>query len=645
MSYIDAPLTTLPWLPRMSQDFRTELKSVEEAPGHGWEDRLRALATQYLGINQAIAIARVHDHLSAAHPLKSLSKFRLGLVSNATVDFLKPFVVASALRSGVSLDIVAADFGQVAQEAANPASLLNRSSLDAIWLAIDHRGLPFRAGGKDWPLADPDTAAHELNVIRDGFRENSGATCIVQTLPAPAELLLGSLDIGTLGTLRASIARFNAELVRDAARRGDVVIDMDWLAQCIGLDQWYDDRQWFVAKLPCSAAALPMYGEFVARTVATMRGKSRKCLVLDLDNTLWGGVIGDDGLDGIALHPGDARGEAHRAIQSAALDLRRRGVVLAVCSKNDDATARLPFRKHPGMILSEDDIAVFVANWNDKATNIEQIAQQLDLGLDAMVMLDDNPVERAQVRSALPDVAVPELGSDPSSYVRTLFAAGYFESVAFTSEDLVRAEQYKANSARAQALGGARDLDAFLASLEMQIEFRSFAFGGRKRVTQLINKTNQFNLTTRRYTEQQVAALEQSREHYCLQVSVRDRYGDNGMISVVICNMRNDEWEIDSWLMSCRVLNRGVEQAVCNHIAHQAKCGGAKRIIGRFVPTARNSIVADLFSRLGFERQAAGADSESWTLHLEDFTPFRVFMTEKPMPEADASNTGVAQDR
>jgi FkbH-like protein len=628
MQQADSGLISLPWLPRLSPKFRDDLRGVEQDPGSDWGRALRAMATQFIGVNQAIGLARCHDKLKTQRPSNSLSKFKLGLVSNATTDFLKPMLVASALRYGVSLEIVAADFGQLVQQAVDPESLLNRSQLDGVLLAIDHRGLPFRTSATAWPLFDHEAAIQELKTIREGFRQHSGAACIVQTLPGPAHLLLGSLDAGTFGTLRSAITRFNAELVADASACGDVLIDVDWLAQSVGLDQWYDDRQWFMARMPCSQNVLPLYADFVARAVAAMRGKSRKCLVLDLDNTLWGGVIGDDGLEGIALDPGDARGESHRAIQTAVLDLRSRGVVLAVCSKNDEAIAKLPFREHAGMILSEGDIAVFVANWDDKATNIERIAADLELGLDAMVLLDDNPIERAQVRSALPEVAVPELSADASSYVRTLLAAGYFESVGFTKEDLVRAEQYKANSERTRAFGVARNLDAFLESLQMEIEFKPFSAGGRKRVTQLINKTNQFNVTTRRYSEQQVAGLEQSADHYCVQVSVTDRYGDNGMISVVICDKKGDVWEIDTWLMSCRVLNRGVEQAVCNHIAHEAAKAGAKRLIGRYAATERNRIVADLYERLGFQRADPDGDVERWVLPVESFKPFSVYLKE-----------------
>lgn len=620
----------LPWLPRLSADFRARLQGIEADTGNDWGLPLRGLATQFLGLNQATALARSLARLQAERPSHALATFRLGLAGSSSTDFLKPLLVASALRHGVALEVIAADFAQTTQEAIDPESRLSRARPDAILLALDHRGLPFRAAAPSrWPLFDADTALEQLASIRAAFHRHSGAACLIQTIPPPPELLFGSLDAATPGTLRHAIARFNAELVRELSGSGDVLVDLEWLASWVGLDAWHDDRQWYLARMPCAPSIQPLYADFVSRGIAALRGRSRKCLILDLDNTLWGGVIGDDGMDGIALSPGDARGEAFRAIQQGAADLRRRGVVLAVCSKNDEAAAREPFRSHPEMLLKEDDIAVFVANWDDKATNIERIARQLELGLDAMVLLDDNPAERAQVRAALPQVAVPEPGDDPSSFFRLLQAGGYFDSVAFTDEDLLRAEQYRGNAARARLFEGARNLDDFLRSLDTQIEFAPFDARGRKRITQLINKTNQFNLTTRRYTEQQVAALESSSDHYTLQVTVRDRFGDNGMVCVVICTRRREEWEIDSWLMSCRVLNRGVEQAVCNRLARDARRAGAQRILGRYLATERNGIVADLFERLRFRPLESTAQGTRWALDLETFEPFELLVAEK----------------
>jgi FkbH-like protein len=637
----------LPWLPRLSADFRDRLRALEADTTADWGTALRALTTEALGVNQAIAVAKSIERLRA-RKTKALTAFRLGLVSNSTTDFLKPLLIATAARFGILLEIVAADFGQATQEAFDPSSRINTAKPDAILLALDFRGLPFRhAGQQAWPLFGAEAAIAELASLREAFRRHSGAVCLVQTLAPPPQLLFGSLDVATAGTLRHAIAHFNSQLAQDAPKSGDALLDLEWLSGFVGLDRWYDDRQWYIARLACAPGLLPLYADFVCRTIAALRGRARKCLILDLDNTLWGGVIGDDGLDGIALSPGDARGESFRAIQEMALDLRRRGVVLAVCSKNDDTIARTPFRSHPEMLLKETDLAVFAANWDDKATNIERIARQLELGLDAMVLLDDNPVERAQVRAALPQVAVPEVGDDPSAYPRILLSAGYFDSVGFTREDLTRAQSYTSNAERAQALEGARNLDDFLRSLQMEVEFARFNTRGRKRISQLINKTNQFNVTTRRYTEQQVAALEESSDHYTLQVTVRDKFGDNGMIGVVICARTPEQWDVDTWLMSCRVLNRGVEQAVCNRVARDARQAGAKRLTAAYVPTERNGIVADLFERLGFKRDESRGESRPgaahWVLDLEAYRPFELLLTEKDAAD-EAARAHVVHD-
>ena len=633
MSADRLPLLDLPWLPRLSADFKPQLAALLANPSPQWDSDLTALAQQALGLNPAISLSRAFKRLRAQQPAqrpaKALTPFKLGILSNATIDFIVPMLEATALRYGIHLEVVTGPFGQVMQAALDPTSPVNAARPDAVLLLLDHRALPFRQDGSgQWPPYQADVALQELDTVRDAVRRNSGAVCLVQTIPTPLAPLFGSLDATLAGSMRAAVAAFNSRLAQQVSARGDVLIDVDALAQAVGLNEWHDDRDWHLAKLPFARSALPLYADFVVRTIAAMRGKARKCLVLDLDNTIWGGVIGDDGLEGIAIDQGDARGEAHRAVQAAALDLRRRGVVLAVCSKNDDATARQPFREHPGMLLKEDDIAVFVANWDDKASNLERIAQRLDIGLDSLVLLDDNPVERAQVRLSLPQVAVPELGDDPSTFVRTLMMAGYFESVAFTPEDMARADQYRGNAHRAELLEGSRDLGQFLLSLQMQIRFAPFQPQGRKRVTQLINKTNQFNLTTRRYTEAQVAEMEASARHYTLQINLTDRFGDNGMICAIICHRRSEEWEIDSWLMSCRVLNRKVEEAICNRIARDAIDAGVRRLVGVYRPTPRNKIVAGLFEQVGFSRIDSPEDDQRWVLKLDDFKPFKVPMSE-----------------
>jgi FkbH-like protein len=374
-----------------------------------------------------------------------------------------------------------------------------------------------------------------------------------------------------------------------------------------------------MAKMAISPEATPYYAHRLAVLIAAARGRAKRVLVLDLDNTLWGGVVGDDGLDGIQIGQGSAVGEAFLEVQQFALSLKSRGIVLAVCSKNEEKIAKEPFERHSGMAIRLQDIAVFRANWEDKASNIRHIAKLLNLGLESLVFLDDNPAEREIVRRTIPEVSVPELGGDPAEYSLAVAAAGYFESVSFSAEDRVRAKMYAENATRAESMDLIADMGSYLASLEMRLKLGPFDSPGRARIVQLINKSNQFNLTTRRYTAPEVEAMERDPQAFTLQASLRDRFGDNGMISVVICRQANShDWEIDTWLMSCRVLNRRVEEAILSHILQNARAAGISRLVGVYRPTPRNEMVANHYDRLGFERGPANDDgSESWLLDTD----------------------------
>ncbi len=619
-------LESLPWLPRAGADFRMRSAALTNLPTEEVGPALESLAAQYLDTNQLTRLARVKRQVQTAGRIPHLANFRLGLVSNSTTTFIEPCLEASALRYGLALDVIASDFDQSTQEALDPESRLNRAAPDAILVALDYRGVGFVANR---PWDDPEALDHRgaidrLERIRDGFRRVCGAPCIFQTLPAPHGLLFGSLDLGTSGTLRSVIERFNSALALRLSDGPDMLLDVSWLASAVGLQRWYDERQWFWGRLPFSQGLVPLYADFVSRLLAAVRGKSRKCLVLDLDNTLWGGVVGDDGVDGLALSEGDPRGEAYRAVQAMAHQLKERGILLAVCSKNDDETARAPFRSHPGMLLKEDDIALFIANWNDKPANLRAISERLSIGLDSLVLLDDNPAERALVRQTLPMVAVPELGSDPSLFVQTVLSAGYFEAIGFSKEDRLRAAQYRANAEREKIQAVALDMPSFLRGLEMVIQFRPFDSSGRKRIAQLINKTNQFNLTTRRYSEHQVMEMEARPEVFTLQVALRDKFGDNGMIAVLILVEETPAWEVDTWLMSCRVFNRRVEECICNHIVEAAAQRGIERIRGTYIPTPKNGIVRGLYQKLGFQKVCEDGQQEIWQLELSRYVPFDV---------------------
>jgi FkbH-like protein len=595
----------LQWLPRAPDDFSARLKALgtsSEPLGAAF----RGLALHGLDLNQLTTLAKtIAAARSSGKDMHPLTPFRLGVLSNATVDLIAPAFVAAAARHGVSLELIQPSYDQVAQEALTPDSQVNASRPNAVLFALDYRALPLKLS-----LGDADASRDTiqgvmgyLQTLRDGIKDSSDAVCIFQTFAPPVEMLFGSLDRALPGTLRNLIDGINHELAEFVLDSGDVLLDVAGLAETVGIAEWHNPQLWNMAKFPFSDEWIPLYADHVARTVAAIRGLSRKVLILDLDNTVWGGVIGDDGLQGIRIAQGDARGEAHLALQRLALDLRRRGVVLAVSSKNTDAVAREPFEKHPEMLLKLEHIAVFQANWSDKATNIEAIAAELSLGLESMVFLDDNPMERGLVRKLLPQVAVPELPEEPAYYARTLAAAGYFEAIAFAAEDLKRAGFYQDNAKRANLQKQVGGVDAYLASLDMTITFQPFDATGRARIVQLINKSNQYNLTTRRYTDPEVMAAEHDPSVFTLQVRLTDIFGDNGMISVIICRPAEEgTWDIDTWLMSCRVLGRKVEHMVLREILAHARDAGIHRLTGIYRPTEKNKLVADHYAKLGFTK-------------------------------------------
>jgi FkbH-like protein len=410
------------------------------------------------------------------------------------------------------------------------------------------------------------------------------------------------------------------------------LLDIARLSARDGIDAWFDTTRWLQGKMEIAPSAAARYGDIVARLVAAQRGLSKKCLVLDLDNTLWGGVIGDVGLEGIVLGEGSADGEAHLALQRYAKALKERGIVLAVCSKNETAIAEEVFNTHPEMLLRRSDISAFVANWSDKSENLKLIATQLNIGLDSLVFIDDNPAERARVRDSLPMVAVPDLPIDPAHYVRCIADAGYFEAVTFTEEDRLRVDQYAANAERETARGSYQSMDDYLRGLEMSVAYGPVAAVDLERATQLINKTNQFNTTTRRLHGDELATFAAAAQNVTLQFRLVDRFGDNGLVSVMM--LRPDPaapevLEVVNWVMSCRVFGRQLEDEAMNIAVEIARTRGARWLRGDIVATKKNSVISALYRNLGFAPDSAPAipDTSRWILKIAEYSPRMTFMS------------------
>lgn len=620
------------WLPP-SDGFRERLADAGRAASL---QALAALANTRLSFVETIQLDATLRRADAA-AATGFDPVRLAILTASTADHLLPPLRVAGLRRGLRIDAYASGYGIYRQELLDPGSKLHAFKPDVVLFSLvakDFVGAVTSSAGQeavDRTIAD--TVADLRGMWRTA-RDSFGGIVIQQAFLDVEPALFGSLDAVVPGAPVRLVAKLNAAAAEAAQADGVLWLDIATAAARDGLDTWFDAARWLQAKMEIAPGAAAMYGDLTARLIGAARGKSRKCLVLDLDNTLWGGVIGDDGVEGIKLGQGSAAGEAHLALQRYAKALKDRGIILAVCSKNEATIAEAAFRDHPEMLLKHSDFAAFVANWQDKATNLRAIAKQLNIGLDALVFVDDNPMERGHIRAELPMVAVPELPADPALYVRTVADAGYFEAIAFTQEDRDRAGQYAANAEREQLMSSAGGIDAYLQKLEMVVEAGPVTAMNLARATQLINKTNQFNNTGVRRTEQEIESLSFDPRALLLQFRLIDRFGDNGLVSVmVLAPAENEPGVLDmaSWVMSCRVFGRQLEDEATNIMVDAARGMGVSAIRAGYKPTEKNGVIKDLFGKLGFTRVGADAEDGSslWQLDLANYARRPTWIAQK----------------
>ena len=550
-----------------------------------------------------------------------LAQVRILILSASTASHLSDAMIGTAIRFKFLLAVTMAEYEEPEPWLERNRDELKENRPDFVLVASDSRMLKLSSSLGDEAAATRvvEAAIGRISRVAEVAGTATGRPIILQTLAGDPDAIQSNMDLGLPGSPRSLTDHFNRRLVQQARQDSRLVLDVNALASLVGHSAWSAGRYWYAAKYPFATSMIPLYADNVMRIIAAQMGRSRRVLVLDLDNTMWGGIVGDDGIEGLALGSGSPLGEAHSALQRMALSLKERGIILCVSSKNDEAIALDAFRNHPEMILKEDDIVAFRVNWEDKAANLKAIADAIDLGLDAFVFLDDNPAERKRVRDALPSVAVPELPEDPSEWPSVFQAAGYFEQASFSKEDRLRAGFYKANALRAAQLERIGDHNEYLRSLGMTLSIAPFDSAGRKRIAQLISKSNQFNLTTRRYSEAEIAAMQSSSDVFTLQARLEDIFGDNGMISVVICRETGPRWEVDTWIMSCRVLGRRVEESVLQYLVEQARGRGISEIVGHYIPTAKNGLVRDHFSRLGFVQTGSGNGETTWRLAVAGY--------------------------
>lgn len=531
---------------------------------------------------------------------------KVALLGDTATQLLATAIRGEAILRGYNLELWEADYSQVEMQVMNPQSELHEMQPDyTILFQSSHK---FATTHAAMDSAQQELMAEErLAFIRQACETMHGRV-ICYNYPDIDDGVFGSYASKVTASLPYQLCRLNMGLAELSQQMPQLfVCNMAGLQAKMGRDMMFQPSVYTNTEMVLSMDALPWVAARTVDIMAAAEGQFRKCLIMDLDNTLWGGVVGDDGWEGIQIGHGLGIGKAFSELQMWIKKLKQRGIILAVCSKNDEDKAREAFEKNPEMVLTMDDIAVFVANWDNKADNIRQIQQILNIGFDSMVFVDDNPFERNMVRENIEGICVPEMPEDPSDWLEYLYGLNLFETASYSEGDKDRTRQYQVEARRAALQKTFTDEAGFLKSLAMVSEVSGFNSFNTPRVAQLSQRSNQFNLRTVRYTEDEVAAMANDESCATFAFTLKDRFGDNGLISVVIMK-RVDEQTlfIDTWFMSCRVLKRGMEDFVLNTIAGWAKEHGYKNIIGEYLPTAKNRMVEEHYPNLGFEERGNG---------------------------------------
>lgn len=550
---------------------------------------------------------------------------RVAFLRSFTIEPVVPLLKAEAALYGIDITAQVGEFNSYAQEILDPASSLYSFDPQVVVLAVQARDLSPDLWRNFGDLSSADVAAEverahkSVGEMVAAYRKRSSAHVILQNMEEPAVTASGVYDSQAANGQRDAIRKINEAIGKVAADHpGVYVLDYDSLVARHGRESWHDERKWLTARMPIASDSLISYAREYLRFLLPITGKVCKALAVDLDNTLWGGVIGEDGMEGIKIGA-EYPGAAFLALQRAILDLYRRGIILAVASKNNLDDAMEALASHPEMLLRPEHFACLRINWTDKAHNLREIAKELNIGLDAVAFLDDNPAERRRIQTELPEVTVIDLPADPMGYAPALRDCPVFERLSLSDEDRERGRMYAEQRQRAELEAGASTLEDFYRSLAMEAEIAPVSPQTLARTAQLTQKTNQFNMTTRRYSEQEIEALAQDKNSRVVTIRVRDRFGDNGLVGVVIVHAGNaDAWEIDTFLLSCRVIGRTVETAILSYIAQSARQEGARSLTGWFKPTKKNAPAKDVYSAHGFVKAAEQDGDILWRLDLAE---------------------------
>lgn len=563
-----------------------------------------------------------YQELRGALPLRPV---RIDIERSFTLEPAALVLRAKGYLHGFDLDVRVGGFDAVASEMLDAGSVLYTRQPDIVIVAVLTRSIApdlwtnFRSMSDSEVDAAVERVIGQMRVWIQTFRSHGNAHLIVHSLDTPAYMAGGLLDVGSASSQSRAIGRINDALRELAATTpGVCLLDYDGLTSRHGRLDWEDPVRWATMRMPLATQSIAPLAEEWLRYLHPITGRVAKVLVCDLDNTLWGCVLGEDGIDGIRLgdeHPGSA----FQSLQRAILDLHHRGILLAISSKNDHADAMAALADHPGMILRPEHFAAFRINWNDKATSLREIAAELNVGTDALAILDDNPHERQWIRSQMPEVWVVDLPDEPVLYERALRQAPVFERLAVTAEDRRRSQMYSEQRERLELQRGCSSLEDYYRSLGLVVEVEPVGPDTLERAAQLIGKTNQFNLTGKRLSAAELTKLAEQDDALVLVVRVRDRFGDNGIVGVIAARIEEpDLVAIDVFVMSCRVIGRTVETAILVGLVELAGARGVRRIQGTFIPTAKNAPARDFYASHGFVSIGEVEGGSAWELDLDE---------------------------
>lgn len=567
--------------------------------------------------------------------IKTKKKLKRALMSDGSVRIKKKIAVLGGsttsdiiamldvflLEQGIEAEFYESEYAQYWQDAVFSNDELDSFKPDMIFIHTTSRNISQKVN----PAMKKEDCKEILEkeflrfkTMWDKLDERFGCPIIQNNFELPAYRIMGNREAYDSRGMVNFVTKLNVMLYDYAESRENFYInDINYISACYGLDKWSSLQYWYMYKYAMTLDAVPEFAFNLSNIVKSIFGKNKKAIALDLDNTLWGGVVGDDGVDGIEIGEETPNGQAYREFQSYIKEFKNIGVMLTVCSKNDEENA-IAGLNHPDCLLKPDDFTVIKANWENKDRNIVNTAGEMNIFPDAFVFLDDNPAERAIVSSQVGGVAVPEM-EGVENYIKTVDRNGFFEVTGFSEDDLKRNEMYMQNAKRMQAQNSFENYEEYLLSLEMKGEIGDFKPMYLGRITQLTNKSNQFNLTTKRYTQSE---MEQTAcDESCIRLCGRleDKFGDNGIVSVVIGRQNDEVVDIELWLMSCRVLKRDMEFAMLDRLCEEAVKRGAKKLRGYYYKTAKNKMVSSLYETFGFTKISQNDEDTVWELSLEGY--------------------------